>query len=369
MLLIKKLSVLIIVLSFTAGAWAQSKEVIQMGILLDTSSSMDGLIDQAKTNLWKIVNEMARAKKNGVSPKLQVALFEYGNDNLPASEGYIRQIVPLTDDLDKVSEALFKLTTNGGSEYCGMVIDKATKTLGWNKSNDIYKVIYIAGNEPFNQGDVDYLKSVKNTIGKGIIVNTIYCGDNASGISELWKDAADRGDGNYISIDQNAVAVDIKAPQDAEILKLNEQLNSTYIGYGASGIKRKELQAEQDTNSASMANEAAVQRAFAKAAPQYSNSSWDMVDASKNDSEMIKKIDKDDLPAEMQKMDDKEKIAYVEKKRKEREEIQAKLQKLSEARQKFVDAEIKKNAGTNTLDSAIVETIRKQAKIKGYSFE
>ena len=94
-----------------------------------------------------------------------------------------------------------------------------------------------------------------------------------------------------------------------------------------------------------------------------------MVDASKNDSEMIKKIDKDDLPAEMQKMDDKEKIAYVEKKRKEREEIQAKLQKLSEARQKFVDAEIKKNAGTNTLDSAIVETIRKQAKIKGYSFE
>ena len=161
MLLIKKLSVLIIVLSFTAGAWAQSKEVIQMGILLDTSSSMDGLIDQAKTNLWKIVNEMARAKKNGVSPKLQVALFEYGNDNLPASEGYIRQIVPLTDDLDKVSEALFKLTTNGGSEYCGMVIDKATKTLGWNKSNDIYKVIYIAGNEPFNQGDVDYLKSVK----------------------------------------------------------------------------------------------------------------------------------------------------------------------------------------------------------------
>ena len=47
-------------------------------------------------------------------------------------------------------------------------------------------------------------------------------------------------------------------------MKLNEQLNSTYIGYGASGIKRKELQAEQDTNSASMANEAAVQRAFAE---------------------------------------------------------------------------------------------------------
>ena len=42
-----------------------------------------------------------------------VALYEYGKDSIPASEGYLRQILPLTDDLDEVSKQLFALTTNG----------------------------------------------------------------------------------------------------------------------------------------------------------------------------------------------------------------------------------------------------------------
>ena len=44
------------------------QSVIQMAILLDTSGSMEGLIEQAKTQLWKIVNEMALAKKHGKVP-------------------------------------------------------------------------------------------------------------------------------------------------------------------------------------------------------------------------------------------------------------------------------------------------------------
>lgn len=31
--------------------------VIQLALLLDTSNSMDGLIDQARSRLWQIVNE------------------------------------------------------------------------------------------------------------------------------------------------------------------------------------------------------------------------------------------------------------------------------------------------------------------------
>jgi hypothetical protein len=71
-----------------------------------------------------------------------VALFEYGNMGLPASEGYIRQVVPLTDDLDKLSESLFALSTNGGDEYCGQVIDRAAKSLDWAKEPNGYKAIF-----------------------------------------------------------------------------------------------------------------------------------------------------------------------------------------------------------------------------------
>jgi hypothetical protein len=78
---------------------------VDIAILLDTSNSMDGLIDQAKKQLWTIVQQFAKAKKHGQTPVLRVALFEYGNTNLPASEGYIRQVVPLTDNLDELSES------------------------------------------------------------------------------------------------------------------------------------------------------------------------------------------------------------------------------------------------------------------------
>ena len=106
---------------------------VDLVLLLDASNSMDGLIEQAKQQLWSVVIDFAGARREGRQPTLRVALFMYGNDGLPASEGYIRQLVPLTDDLDAVSQALFSLRTNGGSEYCGQVIDVAATTLDWSR--------------------------------------------------------------------------------------------------------------------------------------------------------------------------------------------------------------------------------------------
>ena len=129
---------------------------VQIAILLDTSNSMDGLIAQAKTQLWNVVNEFVLARKDGRPPAIQVALFEYGKASLPSSEGFVRLILPLTDDLDRVSEELFALKTNGGEEYCGWVIRDAVNRLEWSRSRDVYKAIFIAGNEPFTQGPVDF---------------------------------------------------------------------------------------------------------------------------------------------------------------------------------------------------------------------
>src|SRR6187399_808181 len=69
-----------------------SRPLVQLAILLDTSNSMDGLIAQAKTQLWQIVNEFIAAKQDGKVPKVEVALFEYGNDGLPGKGGHIRLV-------------------------------------------------------------------------------------------------------------------------------------------------------------------------------------------------------------------------------------------------------------------------------------
>ncbi|HCF58525.1 MAG TPA: hypothetical protein DFS52_11095, partial [Myxococcales bacterium] len=67
-------------------------------------------------------------------------------------------------------------------EFCGEVIDAATRELEWRSGKGTLKMIFIAGNEPFNQGDVDYQAAIKRAISKGITVNTIFCGSEQEGI-------------------------------------------------------------------------------------------------------------------------------------------------------------------------------------------
>lgn len=341
---------------------------IQLALLLDTSGSMDGLIDQAKSQLWKIVNELATTKKDGKSVELQVALFEYGKQSIPADEGYLRNIVPFTQDLDKISDELFKLKTNGGEEYCGRVILNAVDNLQWNKSNDQLKIIFIAGNEPFTQGNIDYKTACKKAVKNGIVVNTIFCGNYAEGVQTMWKAGADISDGKYMNIDHNADIVHIDAPQDAEIIKLGQQLNKTYIAFGKIGKEKKEMQSEQDANSMSVSNEVMVQRSVTKSGGQYKNSTWDLVDAKKDGTLKIEDLKDEELPDEMKKMSVQERKTFIEKKEKEREQIQIKINKLNDERSKYVAQKMLENKNDNTLDAVMIKTIREQAKNKNYSF-
>ncbi|MCJ7554594.1 MAG: VWA domain-containing protein [Ignavibacteriaceae bacterium] len=345
------------------------KSSVQLALLLDTSGSMDGLIDQAKSQLWKIVNELAKTKKNGNSVDLYVALYEYGKQSIPVDEGYLRNIVPFTQDLDKISDELFKLQTNGGDEYCGKVILNAVDNLQWNKSNDNLKIIFIAGNEPFTQGNIDYKEACKKAIKKGIVVNTIFCGNYDEGIQTMWKDGADLADGKYMNIDHNAAIVHIDAPQDDDIIKLGQALNKTYIAFGDNGKEKKELQAEQDANSMSLSPEVMVQRSVTKSGAQYKNSGWDLVDAKKDGTIKVEDLKDEELPEEMKKMTVQERKAYLDKMDKEREVIQDKINKLNDERSKYIAQKMLDNPNDNTLDAVMIKTIREQAKQKNYKFE
>jgi hypothetical protein len=372
----KSMIVLIILFSYSVISYPNhfvdrkptKNNSIQLALLLDTSNSMDGLIDQAKSQLWKIVNELAVTKKDGQPVDLYVALYEYGKDAIPSQEGHLRNIVPFTEDLDKISDELFKLKTNGGQEYCGKVILDAVNNLQWKKSNDELKIIFIAGNEPFTQGDVDYKKACKKAVKNGVVVNTIFCGNYNEGVQTMWKNGADISDGKYINIDHNAEIVHIDAPQDVEIIKLGQQLNKTYIAFGNSGREKKELQAEQDANSMSLSPEVMVQRSVTKSGSQYRNSGWDLVDAKKDGTIKIEELKDEELPDEMKNMNVQERKTYLDKMEKEREKIQTKINNLNNERSKYIAQKKLENKNENTLDAVMIKTIREQAKQKNYSF-
>ena len=74
-----------------------SQDKIKVALLLDTSGSMDGLIEQAKSQLWQILNELAKTEKEtGQDTDLQIALYEYGNPSRASQRRQIRQLSAFT---------------------------------------------------------------------------------------------------------------------------------------------------------------------------------------------------------------------------------------------------------------------------------
>lgn len=339
----------------------EDQPLVQIAILLDNSGSMSGLIEQAKSELWRVVNELTTARQNGKQPRLQVALYTYG-DPPP------RQLNALTDDLDKVSESLFAVTISGGSEYCGQTIETATRELAWSTSPNDLKLIFIAGNEPFSQGPVDYRAACKEAIAAGIMVNTIHCG---TGLPDDWRQGALLADGKAMNIDHNTQVVHIEAPQDKKIVELSAKLNETYVAYGAHAAASQERQIVQDTNAAQQSQDSLVQRVVSKANGYYRNGAWDLVDATKDGTVELSQVKEEDLPENMRKMTADERRQYVEKQSGARTKIQNRINELNEQRNTYVSAkrqELAAESGEKTLDQALVEAIRTQAAKKAFDF-
>ena len=344
------------------------RQTVKIALLLDTSNSMDGLINQAKAQLWDIVNEFTHVRcRDHKRPNLEIALYQYGNDDLSAREGYIQQVIGFSRDLDEISEHLFSLHTNGGEEYCGEVIHTSIRQLDWGSNPHDLKMIFIAGNEPFTQGKLDYRDAVSQAKEKDVVINTIFCGDFRLGIRTGWKNGAILGGGEYMAIDHNHHWVQVHTPYDDMILKLNKRLNKTYIAYGAMGADKSAAQAAQDANAMEMEEAVAVKRAVSKSSRLYNNSSWDLVDAADEQEFDFGKLKKEQLPSSLQNKSTAELQAYVQQQKQEREAVQKEIQELNRKRELYI-AEHQEDAN-GELEQAMLRAIKNQATQKNFRWD
>jgi hypothetical protein len=347
---------------------------IDLVICLDVSGSMDGLIASAKIQLWNIVNELARIKP---TPHLRVGLYAYGATRFDPKKGWVHKEVDLTEDLDEVYKVLNALKTGGGEEYVARVTKAALDEQKWSTDKDALKVIFVCGNEPVNQDKEVQLSDVAAQAKKaGVVVNTIYCKWGHDDEIAGWADFGKLCGGKHVNIDQNKAAqqVVVKTEFDEQIVKLGEQLNTTYVACGKDGKKGAENQLAQDKNAINApaapggAQAAAIGRAESKAGKLY-RCAWDLVDQMKEKDFDITKVKEEDLPDEMKKLKPDERLAYLKKKAAEREEIQKKIADLGAKRQKKIDEELAKTPKSDTdkaLDEAFKAVIRDQAKAKGF---
>lgn len=346
----------------------ETTHTIKVALLLDTSNSMDGLIDQARAQLWELVNELAEAKcGDDAAPALKIALYEYGNDRLHAKEGFIRQVNPFSNDLDEISKNLFALTTNGGNEYCGRVIQTSLNQLDWGTSTQDLNLIFIAGNEPFDQGPLSYQDAASYACGKDVTINTIFCGDYNLGVQTKWKDGAVLTKGDYIAINSDRATVHIASPYDTKILKKNEALNRTYVGYGSLASSKMALQSSQDKNAQEYGQANAVKRAVSKSSRLYKNSSWDLVDAAEENEQIVTELKQTELPNQLKGKSPKEIASYIASKKKERTQIQEEIATLNAKRKAYVASQT--DTKTNELRNALIDAIKKQGHLKNYSWK
>lgn len=342
---------------------------IQIALLLDTSNSMDGLINQAKDQLWDIVTQMSYAHCNETQAQLEIALYEYGNSNLSSQSDYIRQVLPFSTDLDIISKELFALRTKGGDEYCGAVIKDAVDHLEWRDGAQDLKMIFIAGNESFYQGSVSSEFAMGMAVQNDITVNTIFCGERTNGINLKWKDSALLGKGEYTFINHNQQAQYVATPYDDQIIQLNSKLNNTYVVYGYRAQEAQSLQSRMDERVAGVSVQSNVKRTVAKSTKAYSNSSWDLIDAAADEEELEELIvkNKETLSADLKDKTVEEVKAITLEKKKERDAIQTQIQQLNKQREAYVASNSKNESGG--LETALLKALKKQAAGKNYTWK
>lgn len=358
---------LVLCIPLTAGAQAAPEPPqIDVVFAIDCSGSMGGVIETAKQKVWAIVNEVAKAKP---APKLRIGLIGYGN-----SMGPFRTF-PLTDDLDEVYKNLMTFKDEGwGSEFVGLAVHRATDEMQWGQGKQVLKVIYVVGNETARQGpgEFDYAKTAPAAIAKDIVVNAIYCGNtDYERATPTWREMARLADGEYMEIAAQGGAITIATPYDAELASLNARLNATYLAYGAAGETRRANQAAQDANAERMGQAVAAERAVAKSAPLYDARTWDLVDAMKDPAFDLSKIPEDQLPAELRKVPAEQRLAWLQAKAREREDVRRQIKELAEKREQFIREEVQKRglSGDQAFDEAVKRSITKQAQKKGFEFE
>jgi len=349
------------------------EKTLEMVFVLDTTGSMGGLIEGAKQRIWGIINEVMQTPAH---PSVRVGLVAY-RDN---GDQYVTQILPLTNDLDKVYTTLMDYRADGGGDTPENVrralADGVHKT-GWSKNSaNIAQIVFLVGDAPPHEdykNEPDTLVTTASAVKAGMIVNTIQCGA-ADDTRQIWQTIARRGEGQYFAIAQDGGVHTVSTPFDARLAELGNKLGSTYLAYGggagaAGASYREEAKARQisaETKVASAAPAAAqADRAYNKALNKDAYVG-DLLQSIENESVKLDDVKAEDLPDDLKKLSPDERKKEIEKRLTERKKIRDEIVTLSKQRDAHITAERKKSTGgQNGFDAAVASALKDQMAKKG----
>src|SRR5215210_3158182 len=210
---------------------ANAEKTLEMVFVLDTTGSMGGLIDGARQRIWGVINEVMQTPAH---PNVRVGLVAYRDHG----DAYVTQVLPLTNDLDKVYTTLMEYRADGGGdgpEDVRQALADGVRKAGWSRPTaDTAQIVFLVGDAPPHDDyaqEPDTLTTTAEAVKAGMVVNTIQCGADPQ-TQSVWQQIARRGEGQYFAIAQDGGVQTVSTPYDARLSELGGRLGSTYLAYG-----------------------------------------------------------------------------------------------------------------------------------------
>lgn len=332
---------------------------VQIVLILDTSSSMDGLVEQARTQLWEMVSEM-QIDEDDQERTVAVSLYQYGNSRLSKAEGFIENLTPLTTDLDHVTVKLYSLRTSGGKEYAPQAIKRAVEELDWETDDSVQKLIVLAGNEGFGQGPVSPADAFESAAQNGIAVLPIYCANRGASKTAIssWRNAAGLAGVEFDSIDPDQQVAKIESPFDAEILRKYRELEENKVYAAGAGQSTYCQEAESYLDKGVAVDRAVVQ--------SRQESSADLVNA--YDKPGFNSLSPQSMPEDLRGKSKDEQRRYLAEKQARQSELKKEITELNQKRQQHIQQRMEEIPAYQSTKSNLGTSFRKNARgvLKSY---
>lgn len=339
---------------------------LEMVFVLDTTGSMGGLLDGAKQRIWGIVNEVMQESH----PSVKIGLVAYRD----RGDEYVTQVLPLTEDLDKVYATLMDYRPAGGGDTPEDVqagLADGVYKAGWSSAApDVARIIFLVGDAPphdYSGNTSDTVAIASQAAQNGIIVNTIQCGASTE-TAHAWQAIARNGHGQYFAIAENGGVQTIATPYDEQMSSLVSRLTGTFVSYGfgagdAGEIKRAEVAREVGAIEARIAATAPASAKAERAVNKAISSEayvGDLLQSLENGSVKLEDVNPAELPADLQSLSPDARQQEIESRLAARRNLRAQILELSKARDTFINAERKKRGGGAGFDVVVGKALKEQ---------
>jgi Mg-chelatase subunit ChlD len=345
---------------------------VDVVFVLDTTASMEGLIQTAKEKIWSIATTMASAQQ---TPDIRIGLVAYRD----RGDSYVTKTVDLSDDLDSVYATLMDFEAGGGGdapESVNEALYSAVHNMSWSQQDQAYQVIFLVGDAPphMDYNEVGYPEIVASALNKGIVINTIQCGDMPAAIAP-WTQIASLGNGNFFQVEQAGGAVAFTTPFDEDIAELSAKLDDTRLYYGTEEVKermRGKVAATEKLHEGASVASRARRGAFNASVSGRTNllGENELVAAVASGTVDLNKLEEDALPEALKPMEPAQQKAFVAELAGERAELQRQIRELSVDRDGYLAKKVDEAGGlTDSLDQKLYDAVKEQAGKAGLEYE